>query len=381
MLHTARLGLALAAGLAAAVLGGAPALAHGFSSNVYADLTEGDGGVLHSRLELEYDLLVVSVADYERNDPLFQEGTAAFEALDDAGEAAALESHADSVVAYVRKRFTISGCTPARTAPFAIGQREGVPYATLELDWTCTGGAGTHTVGSELFADDEGYVKDAKTIVTYAMDGTEGSAALGRDNPSFSTHRSGFARFVEFFLLGAEHLLFGIDHILFLLALIVGARRLRDIVLAATCFTAAHSVTFLLAALGAVDVPARVVEPVIAASIVVVAAWQLIAMRRPRVARSRAKLAVVFLFGLVHGLGFAGALGIDEPWSWTLLWSLLVFNVGIESVQLAIIAAVFPLLALLRRRAPRAAARVTGAISAGVAVMGAVWLVQRLLAG
>ena len=77
-------------------------------------------------------------------------------------------------------------------------------------------------------------------------------------------------------------------------------------------------------------------------------------------------------------LGFAGALGIDEAWSWTLLWSLLVFNVGIEVVQLAIIAVVFPLLALLRRRAPIAGLWATGAIAAGVSVMGLVWFVQRV---
>ena len=159
-------------------------------------------------------------------------------------------------------------------------------------------------------------------------------------------------------MLGAEHLLTGIDHILFLLALIAGSRRLREIVLAATSFTLAHSVTFVLAALGLVDVPARVVEPDHRAvdrggrRLAPVAA---LAARRPRqrprdggtghFSLDRAgwtRLGVVFCFGLVHGLGFAGALGIDEAWSWTLLWSLLVFNVGIETVQLAIIAAGLP---------------------------------------
>ena len=90
------------------------------------------------------------------------------------------------------------------------------------------------------------------------------------------------------------------------------------------------------------------------------------------------RLGVVFVFGLIHGLGFAGALGIDEPWSWQLLWSLLVFNVGIEAVQLGVIAVVFPPLALLRHRVPRAGLWVTGAIAAGVAAMGLVWFVQRV---
>jgi hypothetical protein len=80
----------------------------------------------------------------------------------------------------------------------------------------------------------------------------------------------------------------------------------------------------------------------------------------------------------VHGLGFASALGIDAAWSWRLLWSLLVFNIGLETVQLTIIALVFPILALLRRRTPVTALWVTGALSAGVAVTGLVWFVQRI---
>jgi hypothetical protein len=95
----------------------------------------------------------------------------------------------------------------------------------------------------------------------------------------------------------------------------------------------------------------------------------------------RARLVVVFCFGLVHGLGFAAALGIDQPLSWTLLWSLLVFNVGIEAVQLAIIIVVFPLLAALRHRLPATGLWTTGLIAAGVAVMGLVWFGQRVLGG
>lgn len=179
----------------------------------------------------------------------------------------------------------------------------------------------------------------------------------------------------------------------------MGSRRLRDVVLAATTFTVAHSITFLLAALGLVTVPAAVVEPVIALSIAVVAAWYLWTVRRrvlpsgelaPELVPTPAgplgltradglRLAVVFLFGLVHGLGFASALGIDEPWSWTLLWSLLVFNVGIEAVQLGSIAVVFPLLLLLRRRTPRTALWVGIAIAAVVTVVALFWFVGRIL--
>ena len=91
------------------------------------------------------------------------------------------------------------------------------------------------------------------------------------------------------------------------------------------------------------------------------------------------RLGFVFVFGLVHGLGFAGALGIDEPWSWSLLGSLLVFNLGIEVVQIGIIAIVFTLLVVVRRRSPQAAVWLAGTVAGGVTVTGMVWFVQRII--
>jgi hypothetical protein len=406
MSQRARIALAVTiAGIAAVVaafLSGGPALAHGFTSTVYAHVTAGDKGHVRTMLELEYDLLVVSAADAGHEDALFQAGTAAFDARDSAGQAAALNGHAASVFEYVTGRFSVTSggvpCTPAQVGDFTIGEQEGVPYADLLLDWVCPERGDEHEVRSRLFPDAEGYVTGIKTIVTYAIDGHSGSAALDAGRPSFSTGQSWYQRFWGFFRLGAEHLLTGIDHILFLLALIAGSRRLREVVLAATSFTLAHSVTFMLAALGLVDVPARVVEPVIALSIAVVAGWHLWRIRRrgdhatdlETVGGSHfsghfsldrsgwIRLGVVFCFGLVHGLGFASALGIDEAWSWTLLWSLLVFNVGIEVVQLSIIAVVFPLLIVLRHRAPKAGLWATGTVSAGVSVMGLIWFAQRV---
>jgi hypothetical protein len=384
---------------AAAVLGAVPALAHGFSSTVYVDVSSPETGQVRADLGLEYDLLVVSAADNEKDDPLFQQGNSAFEAADPAKQTAALYAHARSVVKYVTGRFGVTvasgACIPVQHGGFRIEEREGVPYALLTLDYRCPEPADAHEVRSGLFADSEGYVRGTKTILTYDLDLRSGSAALDDRHPSFSTQQSWSERFWEFFRLGAEHLLTGLDHILFLLALIAGSRRLREIVLAATTFTLAHSVTFVLAALGLVRAPASFVEPVIALSIAVVAGWHLWRLwRRGSQATDlqtasrghlsldragRARLAVVFCFGLVHGLGFASALGIDAAWSWRLLWSLLVFNVGIEVVQLALIVVAFPLLALLRHRAPAAALWTTGAIATGVAVMGLVWFVQRVL--
>ncbi|MEU4688316.1 HupE/UreJ family protein [Actinoplanes sp. NPDC023714] len=385
-LHLRRILAILGFTLAALTSAATPALAHGFNSTVYADVRAGDdSGHVRTALELEYDLFVVSAADYRHDDGLFQEGNAAFEAGDADGQAAALNAHADAAVGYVTERFSVAAggeaCAPSATGPFTMGTREGVPYTTLVLDWRCAARDGEHEIRSGLFPDAETYVRDTKTIVTYEIDGRDGSAALDSGNPVFSTAQTWQQRFGEFFVLGAEHLLFGIDHILFLLALIAGSRRLREIVLAATAFTVAHSVTFVLAALGLVAVPAAIVEPIIALSIAVVAGWHLVQLRRPSEPGAGAgwgRLAVVFLFGLVHGLGFAGALGIDEAWSWTLLWSLLVFNAGIESVQIGLVLLVFPALALLRRKSAKTGHWVTGLLCAGVAVMGLIWFFQRI---
>ena len=386
----ARFGAVVAVAAVAVVLGAAPALAHGFSSTVYADLTSPGTGVVRAELGLEYDLLVVSAADFEKDDPLFQEGDAAFKSEDSAKQAAALADHAASVVKYVTERFGVTvgtaACTATQDGDFTIKEREGVPYAVLVLDYRCPEPAEAHEVRSGLFPDSEGYVRGTKTIVTYDLDLKSGSSALDAQHPSLSTQQSWTERFWEFFRLGAEHLLTGLDHILFLLALIAGTRRLREIVLAATTFTLAHSLTFILAALGLMRIPASFIEPAIALSIAVVAGWHLWRLwQRGRLAtnletESRShlsldragwtRLAVVFCFGLVHGVGFAGALGIDEAWSWKLLWSLLVFNVGIEAVQLTIIVLVYPLLALLRHRAPVTALWTTGVIAAGVSVTG-----------
>ena len=382
--------LLLLAGVAT-VLTAQPAAAHGFSTTVFADASSPQEGVVRVTLGLEYELLVVSVADSEKAPQLYEDGEAVFQTGD---EITALGPHTPEILRYVDDRFTVTTttgeCTPAQVGDWSVEQREGVPYAFLTQDYTCPRGSG-HEFHSGLFPDSEGYVTGAVTVLTYDLDTRHGSAALDQSTTTFSTQQSLLSRYREFFVLGAEHLLTGLDHILFLLALIVGSRRLRDVVLAASSFTLAHSVTFILAALGVVAGNPRVVEPTIALSIAAVAAWYLWRLYRGRnhpeplptgrLGLDRAdwvRLAVVFCFGLVHGLGFAGALGIDEPFSWPLLSSLLVFNVGIEAVQISLIALVFPLLTLLRNRAPRPGTWVGATVALSVSIVGLVWFGQRV---
>ncbi|NGN94087.1 HupE/UreJ family protein [Nocardioides sp. KC13] len=400
-----------------------PASAHGFTSTVYAELTERSDGVLSTELEMEYVLLVRSVAKAEADPGLESEAKAAFQAS--GADVGLIEDHRDAVLGYLGDRFRVSAdgqaCASSMAGELRTTERDGVPHLVVTLDHACPEVADdvAYEVSSELFPESEGFVGSTETILEYSLPEASGSTVLTAEDPSFSTDESSPTRLLDFFVLGAEHLLFGIDHVLFLVALIVGARRPRDILLAATAFTAAHSVTFILASLGLVSVPAAIVEPVIALSIAAVAAWHVwvswrdgrpgsaaasraasngidpapvpagggalaLAVRTstdaaPRTAGERVRLAVVFGFGLIHGLGFAGAFGIDEPFSWRLLGSLLVFNLGIEVVQLAIVALVFPVLLVLRRRQPVIGWWLGVVAAAGVAVVGLYWFVQRVL--
>ena len=394
----------VAAALGALLATAGDADAHGFSSVVYVDLSAPSQTRVHAALNLEYDLMEVSVARSEKDDAFYQEGQPAWDNGDFPGMVKAVQDHRASLTGYVLDRFAVSAqgttCTATMAPGVTVTMRDQVPYANVAFDFTCPAPSETdkgHVVRSTLFPDSEGFVTGTKTIVVYDLDGRSGTAALDSSQRSFSTEQTWYQRFWEFFRLGANHLLTGIDHILFLIALIAGSRRLREVVLAATTFTLAHSVTFVLAALGVVHPPSRVVEPTIALSIAAVAAWHLWRLwRRGSHAddlettgtshfsldrAGRWRLGIVFCFGLIHGMGFASALGIQKAFSWQLMWSLLVFNVGIEVVQLSIIVIAFPVLVLLRRRNHTAWLWTTGAIATGVSIMGLIWFVQRVAAG
>jgi hydrogenase/urease accessory protein HupE len=178
----------------------------------------------------------------------------------------------------------------------------------------------------------------------------------------------------EFVKLGVEHIWTGYDHLLFLFALLLVCRSFRSVVAITSCFTLAHSLTLALATLNIVNLPARFVEAAIAASIVFVGAENL--WRRG--AEPPGRWALTFVFGLVHGFGFASVLrdlgvgsggqGIGMP--------LFTFNLGVEVGQVAIAAVVLPVVWQLRKREWFIRAGVP-VISGIVAVAGLFWLLQR----
>ena len=178
-----------------------------------------------------------------------------------------------------------------------------------------------------------------------------------------------------FILLGVEHILRGYDHLLFLFALLVVARNFIASLKVITCFTAAHSLTLALATFDVVQLPPRIVEPLIAASIVYVSIENL-----ARRGEARGRLALTFGFGLIHGLGFATVLrelGLGSGGSGIAL-PLLSFNLGVELGQILVAAVLLPLIWKVRQY-PIAANRLAPACSLLITVAGTYWLIQRLL--
>lgn len=224
-----------------------------------------------------------------------------------------------------------------------------------------------------------------------------------RGAPAVAELRPGHGRFVwdldepppsglmGFLVSGVEHIVLGFDHVAFLLGLLLVVvlqrrqdsswhqreprRALRETVAIVTSFTVAHSLTLVAASLGWIALDSRLVESVIAASIVYVAIENIV---HPDPGYRH---AVTFVFGLIHGLGFASMLQVLLP-PGDVLVPLLMFNLGVELGQLAIIVVALPLLftlvrllgARVYRRAPMPTA------SAVLAALGAVWLVERVFA-
>lgn len=175
----------------------------------------------------------------------------------------------------------------------------------------------------------------------------------------------------SFFVLGMNHILSGYDHLLFLFSLLIARQTFKQYAGTITAFTIAHSITLALTVTGVIHISSRIVEPAIALSICYVALDNLI---RKKVSY---RWVLTFIFGLIHGMGFADILTeMNIPKS-ALAVDLISFNVGIETVQVIIVALVLPALALLYRW--KHARHVAVACSAVALVLGGLWLVERVI--
>lgn len=270
-------------------------------------------------------------------------------------------------------------------------------YAVLHGAWQCDAVPHVLRLNYTLFADTDathrgivsieapllGQPEAAPLSLVMAPDGGERRVVLAEPSP--------WQTFSEFWREGVSHIAGGIDHLLFLLVLLLPAvlRQappagggavwlaapawrpvVADVVKVVTAFTLAHSITLALAVWGWVSLPSRWVESAIAASVVLAALNNIWPVVRD------GRWALTFAFGLIHGFGFAGALqdlGLrDAP----LGWSLLGFNAGVESGQLAVVALFVPL-AWWARSSAFYQRRVLGGGSAIIALLATLWLVER----
>jgi hypothetical protein len=179
--------------------------------------------------------------------------------------------------------------------------------------------------------------------------------------------------FWKYLIIGYEHIIpLGFDHILFILCVFFLNTNIRKIVLQATMFTLAHSITLGLAMYGIIDPPPDIVEPLIAVSILFLALENIISDKvKPW------RMLMVFLFGMVHGMGFAGALSeLGMPRN-AFATALVAFNVGVELGQLSIILAMYFLVARPMSGKPWYRKRVVIPSSALIALIALYWTIER----
>ena len=301
--------------------------------------------------------------------------------------AAEIQARRSAIARFAVARLAIRrGGDPCRltVSRLALAPREPDDFVTLALSGRCPS-PGRLQISTALFFGSAGYralldVETARRRYSAALS----AAGAAWQEPAAPSAGVSFLRFLR---EGIWHVLVGYDHVLFLLLLVlpavlrgtragwepIASRReaVVDLLRIITAFTLAHSVTLGLAASGALVLPERPIEAAIAASIVVAGILNLF----PSAARRRVWLALGF--GLVHGFGFANALGSIAADGVRLLPLLGGFNLGVEIAQLAIVAAALPFLWLASRgaRYPR---QVMPALSLSAAALGAIWLSGRL---
>ena len=264
---------------------------------------------------------------------------------------------------------TLSGGEWSRPEP--LPERQSLQ---LHSRYDVAGLPGMVAVNTLLFPYDSQHqtfvnVYERDTLVTQAI------LDKGRTRfEQFTGTRSGrLAVLRAFVAAGVHHILIGPDHLLFLIGLLLLGGSVRHLILVVSAFTFAHSITLSLAALDLFSPSPRLVEPVIALSIVFVGADNLMVHSGRDV---RAWIALGF--GFVHGFGFAGVLRDMGLARGALGWSLFSFNLGVEIGQLLVVAAVASALTALRAKSEAAGRRIAFAGSIVVIGAGVFWFVERV---
>jgi len=285
-------------------------------------------------------------------------------------------------------RLPVAGVYSVPLVPsISTGWLQGEPYSSSRTDSTWVrewrvpapradlAGANVEVLGLERT------ITDVLLRVVYA-NGTEFTQLLSPAAPSVrlpSATKAGLP-IRQYLELGFTHIWSGIDHLLYICGLVLLVRDTRSLVKTITGFTAAHSITLAAAALGYVHVPSAPVEATIALSIVYVAAevvnkWQ----GRTSLAQ-RIPWVIAFGFGLLHGLGFAGALAEVGLPAHAIPMALLLFNIGIEIGQLTFVALLLLGAKALWRMTPKLVSRLSWASPYAIGSLASFWLIERIQA-
>lgn len=276
-----------------------------------------------------------------------------------------------------------------------IEKKENKDFLTISLKYPAYQPGDTITINDGLYFNDNdtNYVN----LLTASYAGESSQAALQGDNRSWTIllteeqqeQQAGdqqenvaepaqesepvaktTSSWLSFFKLGMSHILTGYDHLLFLFALLLRKQTFKQYALIVTSFTIAHSITLSMAVLGIMDLPSKFVESFIALSIIYVAAENIFKKEVNH------RWGLTFVFGLIHGLGFANILQEMNLSKTNLATALVSFNIGIEVVQLAIVLLLLPLLAYMHKL--NASSKIIKYGSVVIILLGAYWLVQRM---
>ena len=336
-----------------------------------------DAGVSSSEISVNGRVVAIEInalaRDYEK-----AANVRISEARSGSVNAVALAVMAPALLGYVRSHVEVlSGDVPCKP-----DEGKALPadtHVTVTLVWSCAD-SGALRYRLSLFRDVD---PSAQHLVSLKTETGEQDFVLDKNTPELTLSGavpSTFEVARRFLAAGVEHIFLGYDHIAFLIAIILWASRLWPVVKAVTAFTVAHSITLSLAALDVVRIPSAIIEPAIAASIVYVAAENFTTRDADKRWRE------TFLFGLLHGFGFASALeelGLPRE---KLITALAAFNCGVEIGQVVIVATAFGLLSAFDRwqiskaSGPVRSPAFVHAVSFAIVVLGSYWFVSRAFA-
>ncbi len=250
----------------------------------------------------------------------------------------------------------------------------GKTHSTLTLSYKFDAAIRDAKIDYNLFVPG---VSTASCLATILQNGNVQNVVFTPENHTITlagdSTRAAPVDFKSFVFLGLEHILTGYDHLLFVLSLIALGGGLRYLLKVVTAFTLAHSVTLALTTLGIIALPGRIIESGIALSIAYVAAENIFSRNKSGLERSR--WIITFVFGLLHGMGFAGLLGEMNLSTSSLPVALVGFNLGVELGQLAVVIPAFLLLRWLERW--KIGPQIRWSASAFAIVAGLYWFVER----